>query len=48
MKRNLVKLNTSTGDYLVGTSAIIWIKASSDYLKLFFNDGKMLVTAKRL
>jgi two-component system LytT family response regulator len=41
-------LNTSSGGFLIYTSAIIRVEASSNYSKLFFSDGKMLVTAKLL
>lgn len=41
-------LNTSSGGFLIDTSAIVRVEASSNYSKLFFSDGKTLVTAKLL
>jgi FG-GAP repeat/LytTr DNA-binding domain len=41
-------LKTSCGDYLIDTSAIVRVEASSNYSKIFFSDGKMMVTAKLL
>lgn len=43
-----LKLNTSTGGYLIDTGIIVRVEASSNYSKLYFNDGKMMVTAKLL
>ncbi|HEV7782286.1 MAG TPA: LytTR family transcriptional regulator DNA-binding domain-containing protein [Chitinophagaceae bacterium] len=45
---NKLILNTSSGDYLIDPATIVRVEASSNYSKLFFNDGKMLVTAKLL
>lgn len=41
-------LNTSCGDYLIDTSTIVRVEASSNYSKIFFSNGKMMVTAKLL
>lgn len=41
-------LNTSCGDYLIDTGTIVRVEASSNYSKIFFSDGKMMVTAKLL
>jgi hypothetical protein len=41
-------LNTSTGGYLIDTNSIIRVEASSNYSKLYFNNGKTMVTAKLL
>lgn len=41
-------VNTSTGNYLIDTNTIIRIEASSNYSRLFFTNGKTLVTAKVL
>ena len=43
-----LKVNTSTGDYLIDTNTIIRIEASSNYSRLFFTNGKTLLTAKLL
>jgi DNA-binding LytR/AlgR family response regulator len=48
MEKSLVILNTSSGSFLVDTDTIVHIEASSNYSKLYFNNGKMLVTAKVL
>ena len=48
MKNNLLVLNTSTGRLLIGTDTIVRIEAKSNYCKLFFVNGKTLVTAKIL
>ena len=48
MENSSLKLNTSTGDYLIDTNKIVRIEASSNYSKLYFSNGKMLVTAKLL
>jgi hypothetical protein len=41
-------LNTSSGDYLIDPATIVRVEASSNYSKLFFSDGTVLVTAKLL
>ncbi len=41
-------LNTSGGEFLIDIGAIVRVEASSNYSKLFFSDGKVLVTAKLL
>lgn len=41
-------LNTSRGSFLIDTNAIMRVEASSNYSKVFFSDGKMLLTAKLL
>lgn len=41
-------LNTSRGSFLIDTTVIIRVEASSNYSKVFFSDGKMLLTAKLL
>jgi two-component system LytT family response regulator len=48
METTLLILNTSTGQLLIDTSTIVRIEASSNYCKLFFTNGKKLVTAKLL
>jgi DNA-binding LytR/AlgR family response regulator len=48
MEKSLIMLNTSAGSFLVDTNTIVHIEASSNYSKLYFNNGKMLVTAKLL
>lgn len=48
MEKNLLILNTSTGNFLIDTNTIIRVEASSNYSKLYFNNGKTLVTAKVL
>jgi two-component system LytT family response regulator len=41
-------LNTSRGIFLIDANIIIRVEASSNYSKVFFSDGKMLITAKLL
>ena len=41
-------LNTSTGNLLIDTNTIVRIEASSNYSKLYFSNGKVLVSAKVL
>ncbi len=41
-------LNTSGGEYLIDTSIIVRIEASSNYSRIYFSDGTILVTAKLL
>ncbi|MEO6539600.1 MAG: LytTR family DNA-binding domain-containing protein, partial [Ferruginibacter sp.] len=48
METSFLQLNTSLGNFLIDSSTIIRIEASSNYSKLYFSDGKMLVTAKVL
>jgi two-component system, LytTR family, response regulator len=48
MEQSLLMLNTSTGSFLIDTNTIVRIEASSNYSKLYFNNGKTLVTAKVL
>ncbi|MBN8676257.1 MAG: LytTR family transcriptional regulator [Chitinophagales bacterium] len=43
-----ILLNTSRGSFLIDTNVIIRVEASSNYSKVFFSDGKMLLTAKLL
>lgn len=43
-----LKLNTSTGNYLIDTNSIVRVEASSNYSKIFFSNGKMLITANLL
>ena len=44
----ILMVKTSTGKYLIDTNTIIRIEASSNYSKLYFSNGKILVTAKFL
>lgn len=46
MEKNLLILNTSTGNFLIDTNTIVRVEASSS--KLLFNNGKTLVNAKVL
>ena len=48
MENDLLMLNTSTGNFLIDTNTIVRIEASSNYSKLYFSNGKTLVTAKVL
>jgi two-component system, LytTR family, response regulator len=48
MENSLLILNTSTGYFYIDTNTIIRIEASSNYSKIYFNNGKTLVTAKVL
>jgi trimeric autotransporter adhesin len=48
MKKASLKINTSTGSFLIATNTIVRVEASSNYSKLFLANGKMLVTAKLL
>jgi two-component system, LytTR family, response regulator len=48
MKTPVLLLNTSTGQHLIDTGTIIRIEALSNYCKLYFANGKTLVTAKLL
>lgn len=48
MEKASLKLNTSTGDYLIDTNTIVRIEASSNYSKIYFSNGKTLLTAKLL
>lgn len=48
MQKSLLILNTSTGNFLIDAHTIVRVEASSNYSKLYFNDGKTLVTAKVL
>jgi two-component system, LytTR family, response regulator len=48
MKESFIILNTATGGFWVDPNTIVHIEASSNYSKLYFNDGKKLVTAKLL
>jgi DNA-binding LytR/AlgR family response regulator len=41
-------LNTSAGQLWIDTRTIVRIEASSNYCKLFFADGRMVVAAKVL
>lgn len=41
-------LNTSTGSFLIDINTIVRIEASSNYSKIYFSNGKMLLTAKVL
>ena len=48
MENSSLKLNTSTGGYLIDTNTIVRIEASSNYSKIYFSNGKTLLTAKLL
>jgi len=48
MENSLLMLNTSTGSFLIDTNTIVRIEASSNYSKLYFSNGTMLLTAKVL
>lgn len=48
MERSLLILNTSTGNFLIEINTIVRIEASSNYSKIYFSNGNMLVTAKVL
>ncbi|MFM9908350.1 MAG: LytTR family transcriptional regulator DNA-binding domain-containing protein [Chitinophagaceae bacterium] len=48
MENPSLQLNTSTGNYLIDTHTIVRVEASSNYSKLYFSNGKVLVTAKLL
>lgn len=48
MNYHFLKLTTSSGDYLINTCTIVRVEASSNYSRIFFSDGKVLVTAKLL
>jgi DNA-binding LytR/AlgR family response regulator len=48
MSPHILLLNTSTGQVFVDTGMLVRIKASSNYSKLYFSNGKTLVTAKVL
>src|SRR5688572_32961783 len=41
-------INTSGGEYLIDTGIIVRIEASSNYSKVYFSDGTVLVAAKLL
>ncbi len=41
-------LNTSTGSFLIDTNTIVRVEASSNYSKIYFSNGTMLLTAKVL
>jgi FG-GAP repeat/LytTr DNA-binding domain len=48
MEKSSLRINTSTDNFILDTGCIIRIEASSSYSKIFFSDGKVLVTAKVL
>jgi hypothetical protein len=48
MEQSSILLNTSTGQLFIDTNTIVRIEASSNYSKLYFSNGKVLVTAKVL
>ncbi|MEO6254488.1 MAG: LytTR family DNA-binding domain-containing protein [Ferruginibacter sp.] len=48
MENSFFILNTSLGSFLIDSSTIIRIEASSNYSRLYFIDGKIMVTAKLL
>ena len=48
MENALLMLNTSTGSFLIDINTIVRIEASSNYSKIYFSNGKMLLTAKVL
>ena len=48
MENSLLMLNTSTGSYLIDTNTIVRVEASSNYSKIYFSNGTMLLTAKVL
>jgi Chaperone of endosialidase/LytTr DNA-binding domain/Head domain of trimeric autotransporter adhesin len=48
MEQSLIMLNTSTGKLFIDTSSIVRIEASSNYSKLYFSNGRMIVASKVL
>jgi DNA-binding LytR/AlgR family response regulator len=48
MDTSVLLLNTSAGQLLIDVHTIVRIEASSNYSKLFFSNGKMLVCTKLL
>ncbi len=48
MENSLLMLNTSTGSFLIDINTIVRIEASSNYSKIYFSTGTMLLTAKVL
>lgn len=48
MENSLLTLNTSRGNFLIDIKTIERIEASSNYSKLYFSNGKTLLTAKVL
>ncbi len=48
MEQSSIVLNTSTDQLFIDTSTIVRIEASSNYSKIYFSNGKVLVTAKLL
>jgi two-component system LytT family response regulator len=48
MQTSFLVLNTSSGQHFIDPETIIRIEASSNYCRIFFADGKTLLTAKLL
>lgn len=48
MENSFLMLNTSTGSFFIDINTIERIEASSNYSKLYFSNGKTLLTAKVL
>jgi hypothetical protein len=48
MNNKQLQLKTADGFFLIDTNSIVRVEASSNYSKLYFNDGKTMVTAKLL
>ncbi|WP_462248819.1 LytTR family transcriptional regulator DNA-binding domain-containing protein [Ferruginibacter sp.] len=48
MEKTSLQIKTSTGRFSIDTSTIVRIEASSNYSRVYFSNGKVLVTAKVL